>query len=107
MSLPALTAEQRQDAARAAVEARLRRAEVKQAVSEGRMSIGEVLAVARTDEAVAKLRVTTLLECLPGIGPVRAGRLVDELGIAPSRRLRGLGVHQSERLARRCAEGVR
>ncbi|WP_462417670.1 integration host factor, actinobacterial type [Kytococcus sp. Marseille-QA3725] len=107
MTLPALTADQRRAASDAAVAARHRRAEVKAAVTAGTMSIGEVLAQAQEDEALAKLRVQVLLECLPGIGPVRATQLLQELGIASSRRLRGLGVHQVARLSERCEVGVR
>jgi ribosomal protein S13 len=42
----------------------------------------------------AGLRVTWLLEALPGVGPVRAERLMAAAGIAPSRRVRGLGERQ-------------
>ncbi|MFE0654419.1 hypothetical protein ACFVZH_38395 [Streptomyces sp. NPDC059534] len=42
--------------------------------------------------------VGVLLESLPQIGRVRAQRLLIELGIAPSRRLRGLGPRQRQRL---------
>lgn len=107
MTVPDLTADQRRAALRAAVAARHRRAEVKAAVSDGSLSVGEVLEVARREDAVAKIRVSVLLECLPGIGPIRAAQMLNELGIAPSRRLRGLGVHQTARLAERCAAGVR
>ncbi|WP_446685146.1 integration host factor, actinobacterial type [Kytococcus schroeteri] len=107
VTLPDLTADQRRAALDAAVAARHRRAEVKAAVARGALSIGEVLQAAEHDEAVAKIRVSVLLECLPGIGPVRAGQVLAELGIAPSRRLRGLGVHQVARLSDRFAAVAR
>ncbi|WP_374929629.1 integration host factor, actinobacterial type [Kytococcus sedentarius] len=107
MTVPDLTADQRRAALLAAVAARHRRAEVKAAVAAGTLSVAEVLEVARQEEAIAKIRVSVLLECLPGIGPIRAAQMLRELGIAPSRRLRGLGVHQAARLSERCAAGVR
>lgn len=40
------------------------------------------------------MRVLWLLEAVPGIGPVRAGRIMESVGIAHSRRIQGLGERQ-------------
>ncbi|MFI0432823.1 MAG: integration host factor, actinobacterial type [Candidatus Nanopelagicales bacterium] len=96
---PQLTAEQRSAAAAAAVQARRRRAEVKGQFEAGQLGIGDVLdLVAGGDEAVGKMRVFDLLQSVPRVGPVRAQAMMESLGIAPSRRLRGLGEHQRDRL---------
>jgi ribosomal protein S13 len=50
------------------------------------------------DEAMARMKVSELLEALPGVGKVRAAAIMKQLGIAASRRLRGLGVHQRRAL---------
>jgi ribosomal protein S13 len=50
------------------------------------------------------MKVSALLEALPGVGKVRASRLMDECDISPSRRVRGLGVKQ--RAALQAALGV-
>ena len=42
----------------------------------------------------ASVRVSWLLESVPGIGCVRAERLMSDLRIAPSRRVQGLGERQ-------------
>ena len=55
------------------------------------------------DEMLGKLKVVSMLESLPGVGKVRARRLMEELDISESRRLRGLGVNQRERLLDRFA----
>ena len=39
-----------------------------------------------------------MLESLPGVGKVQARRIMDELDISESRRLRGLGRNQREGL---------
>ena len=39
-----------------------------------------------------------MLTSLPGLGKVKAHRLMEKLGIAESRRLRGLGAKQREAL---------
>lgn len=101
MALPELTAEQRAEALEKATVARRRRAEVKQDLKSRSVSVSEVLELSETDEAVAKMRVTDLLESLPRVGPQRAGQLMDELGIAHSRRVRGLGPLQREALVSR------
>ena len=40
------------------------------------------------------MRVSALLESLPGIGRVRARQVMAEIGISESRRVRGLGTNQ-------------
>ena len=40
------------------------------------------------------MKVTELLESMPGVGRVRARAIMAEVGIAESRRVRGLGANQ-------------
>lgn len=91
MALPKLTAEQRQEALDKATAARRRRAEVKAALKNKEIALSGVLDLAETDDAVAKMRAQSLLESLPRIGVHRAAQLMEEIGIASSRRVRGLG----------------
>ena len=98
MSLPELDPEQRAAALAKATEARRIRAELKQMLKAGEVSLGEVLDRADTAEPLAKMRVADVLESMPAFGPVKARRLMEELEIAPSRRLRGLGPRQREAL---------
>ncbi|WP_291056145.1 guanylate kinase [Herbiconiux sp.] len=87
-------------ASRAAVAARRARAAVKRAVNERRLSAVSVLetALSSTESIEATMRVRDLLMSIPGLGPVRVDRVMDKLGIAASKRLSGLGVHQQERM---------
>ncbi|MDQ4501128.1 integration host factor, actinobacterial type [Sinomonas sp. ASV322] len=98
MGLIPLTSEERQEAVSKATAARARRAEVKAALKAGSLSLDKLFRQAEEDEALARLKVTELLESFHGIGPVRSLAILDQLGIAPSRRLRGLGVHQRQAL---------
>jgi hypothetical protein len=95
---PLLTPEQRQLALQKAAAARRQRAEVKDKLKIGSMSLTELFEAAdRKDEAgemLAKLKVVSVLESLPGVGKVRARNLMSELDISESRRLRGLGTNQ-------------
>ena len=70
-------------------------------------SVDAILDLRHDDPAVARMRVREFLEACPGIGPVRAGRMLAEFQIAESRRLRGLGEHQVRDLARRMGAPAR
>jgi hypothetical protein len=91
---PSLSPEQRAAALAKAAEARTARAELKEKLKMGSVSLAEVLASADTDDVVGKLKVITLLESLPGLGKVKARRVMDEIGISDTRRVRGLGAQQ-------------
>lgn len=96
--IPPLTPQQRADALTQATAARRRRAEVKHRLKQGAASLSEVIAEGAHDAAIAKLKVSELIEAMPGVGRVKAGQIMDELRIARSRRVRGLGEHQSRAL---------
>lgn len=98
MPVPPLTSEQRAEALTRATAARRHRAEVKRRLKQGAARIAEVIAEGEREEAIAKLKVSELIESMPGVGRVKAGQLMDELGIARSRRVRGLGEHQARAL---------
>ena len=101
MALPNLTPEQRAEALEKATRARRRRAEVKSALKSREITLSAVFDLAEKDEAVAKMKVVSLLESLPRVGVNTAAALMDEVRIAPSRRVRGLGPVQREELIRR------
>jgi hypothetical protein len=89
---PLLTPEQRAAALVKAGEARAARAEIKARLKMGSMSLVEALD--SDDVNVGKLKVVSMLESLPGVGKVKARRLMEEIGIADNRRVQGLGAQQ-------------
>lgn len=98
MALPSLSPEQRAAALEKAAEIRKARAELKEQLKRGEASLAEVLDRAETDDVVGKLKVSAVLQALPGIGKVRATQIMEKLKIAESRRLRGLGEQQRRAL---------
>lgn len=98
MALPQLTDEQRAAALEKAAAARRVRAELKDRLKRGGTTMGEVLKQSDTDEVLGKMKVSALLEAMPGVGKVRAAQLMEQLEIAPSRRLKGLGDRQRKAL---------
>ncbi len=94
MALPTLTSQQRADALAKAAVARQRRAEIKARLKHSGESLGAVLEMGEKDDVVGKMRVSALLESLPGVGKVRAAQIMERLGIAATRRVRGLGAKQ-------------
>lgn len=105
MALPTLTPEQRTAALAKAARARRERAEVQHRLKHGGASIADVIAERTRNQAVAKMRVTALLRAMPGVGPARARQIMEEIGIAQSRRVGGLGTNQVAELVRRFEGG--
>jgi hypothetical protein len=97
MALPTLTPEQRAQALAKAAEARKKRAELKGELKSGKKSLADVLKRSG-DDIVGKMKVSNVLESLPGVGKVRAQKIMEELDISASRRVRGLGAKQRELL---------
>lgn len=102
--VPPLSPEQRVDALARATAARRRRAEVKEGLKRGGARLADVIAEGRQDDAIAKLKVSELIESLPGVGQVTAAQVMEDIGIAGSRRVRGLGHHQARALLERFEE---
>jgi hypothetical protein len=100
MPLPSLTPEQRAAALEKAAAARRRRAEVKNRLKHSGKSLVSVLDEGETDEVIGKMKVSAVLEAMPGVGKVRAQQIMDKIGISPTRRVRGLGANQRAALAR-------
>lgn len=105
MALPPLTPEQRAAALEKAAAARRARADLKVRLKTSGTSLADVLQSGDTDEAIGKMKVEALLEALPGVGKVRAQRIMERLEISPSRRVRGLGAKQRQALAREFGTG--
>ena len=95
---PKLSPEQRAGALEKAAAARRTRADIKLQVKKGALTIKDVIAMAESDSAVAKMRVSELLESVPAVGKIRATAIMERAGISAPRRLQGLGVHQRSQL---------
>jgi hypothetical protein len=94
VALPPLTPEQRAAALEKAAKARKDRAEVKNNLKRGGITLPAVLKQGQSDDTIGKMKVSALLEAMPGVGKVRARQIMERLGIAESRRVRGLGANQ-------------
>lgn len=103
MALPELTPEQRAEALQKAAAARKARAEVKDRLKKQEMSVADVLVAGETDDILGKMRVSAVLEALPGLGKARAQKVMERLDISPTRRVRGLGANQRKALEREFA----
>jgi hypothetical protein len=105
VALPPLTPEQRAAALEKAAAARQARAALKVRLKSSGTSLQDVLVIGETDDIVGKMKVVAVLEAMPGVGKVRAQRIMEKLEISPSRRVRGLGAKQREALQREFATG--
>jgi signal recognition particle GTPase len=95
---PMLSPEQRQAALEKAAAARRQRAEVKDKLKMGSLTLRELLDQAGGDDVIGKMKVLAVLESLPGLGKVKARRLMEEVGISDTRRVQGLGANQRHAL---------
>ena len=82
MALPPLTPEQRQAALDKAAASRRERAEVKNRLKHSGASLAEVIEEGQSNEVVGKMRVSELLQSMPGIGKVRAEQIMERLDIS-------------------------
>ncbi len=94
MALPPLTPEQRQAALVKAAASRRERAEMKNRLTHSGASLEDVVTEAKHNEVIGKMRVSELLQSMPGIGKVRARQVMEKLKISETRRVRGLGAKQ-------------
>lgn len=97
---PQLSPEQRQAALDKAAAARRQRAELKEKLKMGSLTLKELFDQSERDEVVGKIKVLAVLESLPGVGKVRARRIMEEVDISEARRVRGLGDQQRKSLLR-------
>ena len=102
MAIPQLSAEERQAALEKAKAARIKRAQVRDDLKNGKLSLQDVPAM-KDDPIVGRMKVSTLIETLPGYGKAKAEKIMGELKIAESRRLKGLGERQEAALLERLA----
>jgi 5'-3' exonuclease len=98
VALPSLTPEQRAAALSKAAEARRARAVVRERIKNSELTLSEVIKGGETDDITGKMKVSALLESLPGVGKIRARQIMERLGISENRRVRGLGSNQAAAL---------
>jgi hypothetical protein len=101
VALPPLTPEQRVAALEKAAIVRRERAEVKNRLKYSQGSLSDVIKDGQDNAVVGKMKVSALLEAMPGVGKVRARQIMEEIGISESRRVRGLGANQIAALVER------
>ncbi len=94
---PQLSPEARAAALEKAAAARRQRAELKEKLKVGSVTLPELFEQLG-DETIAKMKVLAVLESLPGLGKVKARRTMDDIGIAETRRVQGLGANQRKAL---------
>lgn len=94
MAPPVLTVEQRIAALAKAREARTTRAVLFAELKTGELTLPDLFTRAESDGIVKNTRVAAALKALPGIGPITARRILDNLSIAEARRIGGLRPQQ-------------
>ncbi len=99
--LPEMSDDQRAAALARARQARRTRAEVKLLLQSGSLSFRELLERAEEDDLVAGTKISAVIVSMPHMGKVGTKRLMEEIGIADNRTIRGLGSNQRKALLER------
>ena len=97
---PRLSDEERNRALEIAKASRQERAQFKNKLNKGEITLAQLLDAAERSPALAKMRVLELLESIPGYGKIRAQSLMEKYEISSTRRIQGLGRHQRQSLLR-------
>lgn len=100
MALPDQTPEERQAALEKAAQARHDRAELRAQIKAGTITVEEILTT-EGNPVIDKLRVKDMIASLPGYGKAKVAKVMEELGISETRRVKGLGSRQREALIKR------
>ena len=96
-AIPARTSEERRAALVYANNIRRERAELRERLKAGSLSLDELLSKQDSD-VVGRWRVISVLESLPGLGKIRARQVMEKVGVSEGRRIKGLGDQQRARL---------
>jgi len=93
---PRLSRRDRRKAGEKAVAARQERAKVKEQVANGQLFFLDLFKDER--KSISRMKLSDLLQAVPGVGQIRADIILDKTGISPSRRIGGVGKRQLELL---------
>jgi guanylate kinase len=96
MQPPKISNRFRRKAGEKAVAARKERAKIKEMVASGELFFLELFEDDR--KSIARMKVTDLLQSVPGVGKIRAEQILERTKISPSRRIGGVGPRQIELL---------
>jgi len=53
--------------------------------------------------SMRRIRGNEVIESVPGVGKLRAAKIMEDIGISPSRRIKGLGPKQAQALKEKFA----
>ena len=93
---PARSEDQRRTALARANQVRAQRAALKAKLKRGELSI--VTLIEEPPPYLASARISDLLMALPGLGPVKVGRLLERCQVSPRKTLAGLSERQRREL---------
>ena len=94
--LPTLTAEERAEGLKKALESRREKAAALAEITNGSLQVADVLA--GEEPRLVKVKVHRVLRAVKGVGKVRADRLMADAGVAENRTVKGLGPNQRKAL---------
>ena len=80
MAIPQLSPEDRQAALEKAKAARIKRAQVRDDLKAGKLTLAQVVDM-KDDPVIGRMKVSTLIESLPGYGKAKAAKILSLIHI--------------------------
>ena len=101
VTVPKLTYDDRLNALNKAKNVRAQRAELREKINTSDLSLQDVFNLGDSgNETVLRTPIRSILTAFPRIGGVRADEIMASCDVSPTRRVRGIGSRQRERLLR-------
>jgi hypothetical protein len=94
MALPPMTPKQRADALQKAAQFRAGRKDVKDRLKAGTLTLADLIKDGQTSDVTGRMKVSVVIQSLPGMGKAKTTVLMERLGIAENRRVAALTARQ-------------
>lgn len=95
MPVPHISKEKRDESLKKARLYRIQRAQIKQSVKKGIVSLGDVFnGSVNYKDIVGNMKLIDIVKSLPGIGDIKAKKILNSLSISERKTIKGLGEKQ-------------
>jgi len=97
MAVPFISREKRDESLKKARYYKIQRSEIKQSIKKGSMLLSDVFGSdEEIKDIVANIKIVDIVKSLPGIGEIKAKKILKNLRISDRKTLKGLGEKQKE-----------
>jgi len=101
MTVPFISREKRDESLKKARYYKIQRSEIKQSIKKGNMPLSDVFeGNGELKDIIANIKIIDIVKSLPGIGEIKAKKILKSLYISDKKTLKGLSEKQKESFKR-------